>query len=111
MEMVINNGNMATIVGRQAAELDALKHITRNLTSTLELQVVLNQVVQEAMYLIKNSDEALIHLYEDGKLVFGASLDVNGMMNQQVSKSIPDGLSLSVVQQKQTIVIEDHGGE
>lgn len=107
MELVLNNGNLATIVGHQAAELDALKHITRNLTSTLELQVVLNQVVQEAMYLIKNSDEAHIHLYQDGDLVFGASLDVNGMMNQQVSKPIPDGLSQSVVHKKQTIVVED----
>jgi diguanylate cyclase (GGDEF)-like protein len=107
MELVINNGNLTTIVGHQAAELDALKHITRNLTSTLELQVVLNQVVQEAMYLIKNSDEAHIHLYEDGDLVFGASLDVNGRMNQQVSKPILNGLSQTVVQQKQTIVIED----
>jgi diguanylate cyclase (GGDEF)-like protein len=107
LEMVLNNGDLATIVERQAAELDALKHITRNLTSTLELQVVLDQVVQEAMYLIKNSHEAYIYLYENGDLVFGAARDENGLRNQQVSETLPDGLSQSVVRQKQTIIVED----
>ena len=62
LETVLNNGNLITIVERQAAELEALKHITRNLTSTLDLQVVLDQVVLETMYLIKDSHEAHIYL-------------------------------------------------
>jgi diguanylate cyclase (GGDEF)-like protein len=107
VETVLNNGNLITIVERQAAELEALKHITRNLTSTLDLQVVLNQVVQEAMYLIQDSHEAHIYLYEDGNLVFGAALDENGIRNVQVSIPRANGLSNLVVHQKQTIVIED----
>ena len=107
LETVLNNGNLITIVERQASELDALKHIMRNLTSTLDQQVVLNQVVQEAMYLIQDSHEAHIYLYEDGNLVFGAALDETGARNVQVSKPRPDGLSNLVVRQKQTIVIED----
>jgi diguanylate cyclase (GGDEF)-like protein len=107
LEAVLNNGNMITIVERQAAELDALKHITRNLTSTLDLQVVLDQVVQEAMYLVKDSHEAHIYLYENNQLVFGAALDEEGTKNQQVSEPRPNGLSNTVVRQKTTIVIED----
>jgi diguanylate cyclase (GGDEF)-like protein len=107
LETVLNNGNLITIVERQAAELEALKHITRNLTSTLDLQVVLNQVVQEAMYLIQDSHEAHIYLYEDGNLAFGAALDENGTRNVQVSKPRPNGLSSLVVHQKQTVVVED----
>lgn len=107
LELVLNHGNLATTVERQAAELDALKHITRNLTSTLELQVVLDQVVQEAMYLIKNSHEAHIYLYEDGNLVFGAALDENGSKDQQDLEPHPDSLSQLVVHKKQTIVVED----
>ena len=107
VETVLNNGDLTTIVERQAAELDALKHIMRNLTSTLDLQVVLDQVVQEAMYLIKDSHEAHIYLYDDGNLVFGAALDENGTKNAQVSEPRPDGLSNSVVRKKHTIVIMD----
>jgi hypothetical protein len=62
LETVLNNGNLITIVERQAAELEALKHITRNLTFTLDLQMVLDQVVLEAMDLIKGSHEAHIYL-------------------------------------------------
>jgi two-component system cell cycle response regulator len=107
LETVLNNGNLVNVVERQAAELDALKHITRNLTSTLDLQVVLDQVVQEAMYLIKDSHEAHIYLYEDNQLVFGAALDEEGTKNRQVSDPRPNGLSTSVVRQKTIIVIED----
>lgn len=107
LETVLNNGNLITIVERQAAELEALKHITRNLTVTLDLQVVLDQVVLEAMYLIKDSHEAHIYLYEDNALVFGAALDEDGLKNQQVSEPRPNGLSNSVVRQKQMIVVED----
>lgn len=62
LETVLNNGNLITIVERQTAELEALKHTTRNLTFTLDLQVVLDQVVLEAMDLIKGSHEAHIYL-------------------------------------------------
>ena len=107
LETVLNNGNLITIVERQAAELEALKHITRNLTSTLDLQVVLDQVVLETMYLIKDSHEAHIYLYENDELVFGAALDENGSKNQQVSKPRPNGLTNSVVRQKKMIIVED----
>ena len=107
LETVLNNGNLITIVERQAAELEALKHITRNLTSTRDLQVVLDQVVLEAMYLIKDSHEAHIYLFENDELIFGAALDENGSKNQQVSKPRPNGLTNSVVRQKKMIVVED----
>ncbi len=42
--------NLLAIIQQQAAELDALKRITRNLTSNLELQGVLDAVVSEAMH-------------------------------------------------------------
>lgn len=107
LDMVLNQADLTAKVERQAAELDALKHITRNLTSTLELQVVLDQVVQEAMYLIKNSQRAHIYLHKDGNLVFGAALDENGSKDQQTTESHPDNLSPLVVQKRQTIVVED----
>lgn len=107
LEGALNYGNLITLIERQAAELVTLKHIMRNLTSTLDLQVVLDQVVREAMYLIKNSHEAHIYLYEDGNLVFGAALDENGTKNKQVSIPRPNGLSNAVARQKKMIIAED----
>jgi diguanylate cyclase (GGDEF)-like protein len=107
LEGVLNYGNLIKLIERQAAELVTLKHIMRNLTSTLDLQVVLDQVVREAMYLIKNSHEAHIYLYEDGNLVFGAALDENDNKNKQVSIPRPNGLSNSVARQKKLIIAED----
>jgi diguanylate cyclase (GGDEF)-like protein len=107
LETVLNNGDLSTIVEHQVAELDALRHITRTLTSTLDIQVVLDHVVQEAMYLIKDSHEVHIYLYQNSNLFFGAALDEHGTKNVQVSEPRPDGFTNSVVRKKQTIVVED----
>jgi diguanylate cyclase (GGDEF)-like protein len=107
LEGILQNSNLIALIERQAVELEALKHIMRNLTTTLDLQVVLDQVVREAMYLIKDSREVRIYLYEDASLVFGAALDENGAKNKQVSIPRPLGLSYSVARQKQMIVVED----
>ena len=48
------------MVKQQADELDALKRIGLNLTSSLDLQTVLDTVVTEAMKLIKNARAAHI---------------------------------------------------
>jgi diguanylate cyclase (GGDEF)-like protein len=107
VETILNNGNLITIVERQAAELDALKHITRNLTSTLDLQVVLDQVVQEAMLLVEDAHEAHIYLYDDKNLIFGAALNEDGTKNIQVSTPRPNGLTYTVAHQKQMLIVED----
>jgi diguanylate cyclase (GGDEF)-like protein len=99
--------NLLAIIQQQAAELDALKRITLNLTSNLQLQGVLDAVVTEAMHLINDANDAHIFLYQDGQLKFGASLDAKGVRNQLFAMPRQDGLTYSVARGKQTIVIED----
>ena len=55
VEVLAENGNLLLLIQRQAAELDALKRITFNLTSNLDLQAVLDGVVREAMQLVKDA--------------------------------------------------------
>ena len=107
IETFADHGNLLMIVERQAAELDALKRITYNLTSNLDLQSVLDAVVGEALHLVKDSHEAHIHLYQDEKLTFGASLDENGTKDRQISLPRPDGLTRTVASQKQMVIVED----
>ena len=107
IETFANHGNLLMIIERQAAELDALKRITFNLTSNLDLKSVLDGVVNEALHLVKDAHEAHIHLYEKDKLIFGASLDESGTKDRQMSIPRPEGLTNTVASQKQMVIVED----
>ncbi|HTX90250.1 MAG TPA: sensor domain-containing diguanylate cyclase [Anaerolineales bacterium] len=98
---------LLAIIDRQAAELDALKRITLNLTSSLELQTVLDAVVREAMQLVRNSHEAHIYLYQDDQLTFMAALNEDGVRNEQISVPRSDGLTTTVATRKQVVIVED----
>jgi diguanylate cyclase (GGDEF)-like protein len=107
VEVMADNENLLAIIERQAAELDALKRITLNLTSSLELHTVLSAVVSEAMHLVKDAHEAHIYLYQDNKLIFGAALDEYGTKNKQMSEPRPHGLTNLVATQKKMVIVEN----
>jgi diguanylate cyclase (GGDEF)-like protein len=104
---ITHHHNLLAILQQQAAELDALKRISVNLTSSLELQTVLDAVVTEAMRLIKDARDAHIFLYVDGQLRFGASLDHEEKRNVVFSLPRPNGLTYTVARNKKVIVVED----
>ena len=107
IETFADHGNLLMIIERQAAELDALKRITFNLTSNLDLKSVLDTVVSEALHLVKDAHEAHIYLYDKDRLIFGASLDKNGVKDRQMSIPRPNGLTRTVADQKQMVIVED----
>ena len=107
VDVLADNGNLLMLIQQQAAELDALKRITLNLTSSLDLQAVLDGVVKEAMQLVKDAQDAHIYLVREEKLVFGASLKNDGEKNVQYVDPRPDGLTSMVARKKKTIVVED----
>jgi len=107
VDVLADHGDLLLVVQNQVAELDALKRITLNLTSSLELQSVLDGVVKEAMNLVKDAKDAYIYLFQDDKLVFGASLDRDGNKNVQNAEPRPGGLTDTVARDKKTIIVED----
>ena len=107
VDVLADNGNLLMLIQRQAAELDALKRITLNLTSSLDLQAVLDGVVKEAMQLVKDAQDAHIFLFQEENLVFGASLKNDGEKNSQYSNSRSDGLTSAVARMKKMIIVED----
>lgn len=104
---LVQNRNLVFMLKQQADELDALKKLSLNLTSSLDLQTVLDAVVTEAMRLVKNSRSAAIYLYTGRRLEFGASLDAQGMRNRPTGMPRPDGLNNTVARNGARIVIED----
>ncbi len=106
-EALVQNRNLVFTLKQQADELDALKKLSLNLTSSLDLQTVLDAVVTEAMRLVKNARTAHIFLYENGKLQFGAALNVDGFRNTPVALPRAQGLTYTVARTGEQIVVED----
>lgn len=104
---IISKHSLMTMVKQQADELDALKNLSLNLTSSLDPQTVLDALVNEAMRLVKNARAAHIFLYLHGKLDFGASLIVDGVRNKPIAMPRKDGLTYSVANSRRQIIIQD----
>jgi len=104
---LILDQNLLILLKQKTDELNALRRISINLTSRLDFKSVLETVVSEAMNLIKNTEEANIFLYDEGKLLFGADLVSKRELDQSNEKPLPNGFTAMVARQKKMIVIED----
>lgn len=104
---LINQRALLSLLKQQTDELDALKKLSINLTSSLDLPDVLDAVVTEAMRLIENARDINIFLYRNHKLSFGAALDADGTRNKPWSKPRSNGLTYTVAREGQTIIVED----
>jgi diguanylate cyclase (GGDEF)-like protein len=104
---IISKHALLMLVKQQADELETLKNLSLNLTSSLDLQTILDAVVSEAMRLVKNSHSAHIYLYSEGYLSFGASLTSTGEINKPFSTPRPNGLTSLAVNSGEQIIVED----
>ena len=104
---LINNRALLSMLKQQTDELDALKKLSINLTSSLDLPDVLDAVVSEAVRLIENTRDVNIFLYKNYRLSFGASLDAEGMRNKPFSKPRSNGLTYTVARKGETIIVEN----
>jgi diguanylate cyclase (GGDEF)-like protein len=104
---LINNRSLMATLKQQTDELDALKKLSINLTSSLDLPDVLDAVVSEAVRLIENARDVNIFLYKNHKLSFGAALDADGTRNRPWAKPRANGLTATVAREGETIIVED----
>jgi diguanylate cyclase (GGDEF)-like protein len=107
VETVVNNQALLFMLKRQTEELDALKKLSINLTSSLDLPDVLDALVSEGMQLIPNARDVHIFLYKNESLSFGASLDLDGKKNVTWAKPRTTGLTSTVARKGETIIVED----
>jgi diguanylate cyclase (GGDEF)-like protein len=104
---IISKHSLLTLVKQQADELNSLRNLSLNLTSSLDLQTVLDAVVTEAMRLVKNARAAHIFLYLHGKLIFGASLNAEGIKNKPLALPRQNGLTYFVASSGEKLIVED----
>ena len=104
---LVDNRALLALLKQQGDELDALKKLSINLTSSLDLPDVLDAVVTEAMRLINNARDVNIFLYKNNRLSFGAALDSDGTRNKPWSKPRSNGLTYTVARNGETIIVEN----
>ncbi len=104
---LIEHRSLLLMLKQQTDELDALKKLSINLTSSLELPDVLDAVVTEAMRLVFNARDVSIFLYQNHKLSFGAALDSEGSRNKPISKPRANGLTYTVARSGEMIIVEN----
>lgn len=105
---VIQNQALLSTLKQQVDELDALKKLSLNLTSSLDLPTVLDAVATEAIRLVKNSRNVHIYLYNaNGQLDFGAALSQDGVRNKPMFTPRKEGLTFTVARSGEQIVVED----
>jgi len=89
--------------------LEALRQASLSLTSSLELQAVLDAILKSALKLLGDATNGHIFLYseDEGRLNFGASLWSDGRYGEPVAMPRPDGLTATVAKTGEAIVVQD----
>lgn len=104
---LLNQHALLALLKQQTDELETLKKLSLNLTSSLDLPDVLDAVVTEAVRLVENSRDVNIFLYKNHKLSFGAALDSDGTRNKPWSKPRSNGLTHTVANSGDMVIVEN----
>jgi len=91
---------------RHSAELEALRKASLHLTSTLELQRILEAIAEHALRLVP-AEDVHIFLYDGGRLTFGVALWADGSQGEPCTEPRPDGLAYAVAQSGDPVVVSN----
>lgn len=105
----IENARLYEAEGERAAELETLRQASISLTSSLELQAVLDAILSSTLRLLRGANNGHIFLYseEEDKLTFGASLWSDGRFGEPIAMPRPDGLTATVARTGEIVVVHD----
>jgi PAS domain S-box-containing protein len=104
------NARLLEAEGKRAAELEAVRQASLGLTASLELPEVLDAILQSVLDLLPDVQNGHIFLYnaEDGsQLKFGAAMWAEGPKEEPWSNPRSNGLTYTVAQSGETIVVAD----
>ncbi|MBV6396623.1 MAG: hypothetical protein HFACDABA_02223 [Anaerolineales bacterium] len=91
---------------QQSAELETLRSLSANLTSSLDMATVLEALARESMRLLDNALAVHIFLYRNGSLEFGAGLQADGN-TELIAMPRKDGLTYTVAREGKAIVVKN----
>lgn len=106
LAIAIQNVQLLEAERRRSAELEALRQASLHVTSSLELQPVLEAILEHAVRLV-SADDARIFLYDGERLTFGAAIWAGVAQREPYAEPRPEGLTYAVVRSGEQIVIAD----
>ncbi len=98
--------NMIESERKRNAELEALRQASLKLTSSLELEPVLEAILEGALNLTSAKD-AHAFLYDGERLSFGAAMWAPGFARELYHTPRPNGLTYSVARSGEPVVVSD----
>ncbi len=105
----IENARLFEVANRRVAELRAVRQASLELTSTLELEPVLEAILDSALAMV-SGDDAHVFLYDGEELRFGAALWNNERHGEPYSEPRPQGLTYTVARRGERMVVPDATG-
>jgi len=102
----IENARLYEAAQRRVAELEAIRQAGLHITSSLELQPVLESILESALQLIRGAD-AHIFLYEEGELSFGAAMWAGQGQQEPYAEPRQKGVTYAVARSGERLVISD----
>jgi diguanylate cyclase (GGDEF)-like protein/PAS domain S-box-containing protein len=106
--IAIENARLFGEAQQRVAELEALQHTSLQITSSLDPSAVLDTIAQSALSLV-GATNCHIYLYDEASetFTFGTALWEDGRREAAVKVPRRDGLTATVAQGSQAIVIND----
>lgn len=92
---------------QRTEELEAVRKAALSITASLDLQQVLNAILKSTLGLLSEVEDAHIFLYQNGKLIFGATRWRDGRSNDLWAEPRPGGLTYTVARQGEEVLVED----
>jgi PAS domain S-box-containing protein len=108
--IAIENAQLFEAEEKRVAQLETLRQASLSLTSSLDLQAVLDEILESALDLLPNAQVAHIFLYrpeEDEQILFGAALWDDGRRGKPIAQPRPDGLTLTVARSGRPVIVPD----
>lgn len=106
---LLSNQHLLMMLHQQSTELETLRRLSLNLSSSLDLNAILRAVVSEAMHFLPNARTAHIFLYDEEKdrLEFGAAQDETGLLDHSFAEPRQDGLTYYVAREGKKVIVQD----
>jgi len=104
--IAIENARLLGAERKRGAELEALRQASLHVTSSLELQPVLEAIIEHTLRLV-SADNTHVFLYDGQDLAFGAAMWAGGLQREPYAIPRPNGMTYMVARRGEQVVIPD----
>jgi GAF domain-containing protein len=105
--IAVENARLFESTQRHLAAIQAVQEASLSLTSSLDLETVLDTILENTLKLLEESYNANIFLYQNGQLTFGAARRHDRRIEKPFALPRRDGLTYTVARTGQPIVVPD----